>query len=704
MHTPNTFGRKDGSVFWLERIIVTLILFLIFIPLEAFPQGFGSGRTSEDLFPRDDSRTLKNTQEEFRLFPGESYTSLGVTVTWEVNDTTQEAKEQNHFLHLKGPNSEIRDVTIEAVSGQKTAFLDDVLIYYSACVEEIRMRTSSDPSSRGGGGFRIEKHIRSLICGAMSQSSSFTVMHRVDNPRMFVSHVNPLRINQFRLTVSSETISYPDGSDYMEIIATDSVSGETETIPAANDANRSIGRFSVYVKSTNVFTKTVGLHVTTQPDLSIRGEDAWAGDFSSAPNTPLEEVLKNLAKDYGFETEWLEHEGHPESVQFAKETRSVNRVAGETVDAVVQDIDPSHPVTFEWKTPTLLSVYPAGYEEVLKGKELAEARDLAKENFEKTHRFETQNYHLTEITSITAKAVIDQELRAYALLGTAVETYKAAGMENNPNALIERCIADEKANTVIVTAIPETHQKIEELLARMEAVLEVKQAEKAEPLELYQIEVALLQAVETSVSSATPVYMAKLNQTIEDISVTDEDIEEVIQMLSELTGVSINVDPQALGQRVTLNIVYSTPAIEILRLIADMHLLWIDFQHSSVLLRWGRKDTRVPPADPSDYGLKPEDLDRFKINEVSELGRSIQSITNSPAGGTFSVAMGERFQCEMSFQDFREPYLIVKGIVEQGDRAIVDSTLFLEKDKPSILAITNMRDTLILVVRLLEIR
>ncbi|MCB9766778.1 MAG: hypothetical protein H6752_01180 [Candidatus Omnitrophica bacterium] len=649
-----------------------------------------------------------NDIEEFRLFPGESYTSMGVTVSWDVANSTDESVPTQNSLRMMGPETVIEGVDIQPSEFEEVAYLDDVAIGFKA--DTIQVQSNAQRSNAYGGGRygNARYKVRSLGCRAWGQSSEISVLHRIEEPRYFVSHVCPIKINQILLTVSSDKVDYPDGSKYLEMVATDTITDETQTIPAANDAVKSIGRFTVAVGRAFEETKTVVIQVSAEPDLTIRGKDAWVEDYSFKDSTTLEKALSDLGDRYGFKADWEAFEGKEESIDYGKNlnvpemTISAGRPLKEVLELLGKN-ELDDKVTFEWETPTLLSVYPIGYKEVRDQQQRAKQIEQAKKEFEKNYQLETQVYKLSKITPVTAKALIERELRSYQLSGTEVRSYPLGTGSERSTWVVEQCIADEKANAVIVTAIPETHKKVEELLAKMEGVLEAEQKEKAAPLQLYKVEVALLQSAEPQTDEATPEYWEALDTVVEDLNVQGDSLYQLVELLATFGETSINCSQTVpdLGVHVTLK---GKTIREILNTLSKMYDLWIDYQPETVLIRPTSERAVTHLVDPKDYGLGQEDLNQFNVEAVSELGRSNQSITNSvDRGGSFSVTMGEH-TCEFTFQDFRDPYLIVNGRVQGESKTLIDSTLFLEQNKPSVLAITNMRDTLILVVRLLEIR
>ncbi|MCA9449270.1 MAG: hypothetical protein KC931_19280, partial [Candidatus Omnitrophica bacterium] len=310
----------------LSQLYRTALLVFILIPLSA---------------------NAENVREEFRLFPGESYTSMGVTVSWEVASATAEGSGPKNLLDFKGPNSEIRDVAVYPKDPNvslymRPAYLDDVVISY-------RPDSIHGPSG--------DLKIKSIECESKVYSSSVAVLHQMDSS-VFVSHVNPFQVNHLKFTVSSEKVPYPDGSEYLEIVATDTISGETESLPAAMGARKSIGRFSFLVTTFNEEANTVQLRITAEPDLSIKGKHAWVEPNAPIGGDTLREVLEKIGDRYGVEIEWRTYEGIEESIDYAKnvEIKSI-LPAGSTLEEYIEgnlqhgvmrgDLDRF--VTLEWK-------------------------------------------------------------------------------------------------------------------------------------------------------------------------------------------------------------------------------------------------------------------------------------------------------------------------------------------------------------------
>ncbi|HUT24945.1 MAG TPA: efflux RND transporter periplasmic adaptor subunit [Sumerlaeia bacterium] len=140
------------------------------------------------------------------------------------------------------------------------------------------------------------------------------------------------------------------------------------------------------------------------------------------------------------------------------------------------------------------------------------------------------------------------------------------------------------------------------------------------------------------------------------------------------------------------------------------------------------------------YGITKKDLDLFEIAALSERGRGVLTLVGERGElGRATLALTPQYRFEVDFADVREPYVIVKArLVEAGDataalpapparpveegagaaeapasadagqekgvarsgKVLLENTLFLEEGKPSVLGLTNLRQSLVLVVTL----
>ena len=463
--------------------------------------------------------------------------------------------------------------------------------------------------------------------------------------------------------------------------------------------------------------------------------------------------------------EWVEHPGHPESIDCLKRLprssyagsggfrpleggSSRERFQGGVLkDLVIGLLSRYEEVNLEWVDATHLRVSPVGYEKIVAYKEeqkrIAEKNREALEEFEEKYSPVTLVYPLDNITPVTAKALIDRELIAFGFREyRSIREIESPGFStlerwtDREDAVakkkqdsgwfrrltIEECVADEKANAVIVTAVPETHERIKALLAEMDGMLAEK--ERKEPPRQFRLGVVLLQGLEEEKSEelapTEPAHKPPqdrqdivgepkgLDTVIESISFESQDIREIVALLSQYGKTSINVAGSVPDIKVTFNILTPRTLREVLEDLAKTYDLWIDYQPGNTIVRRGNERMReekgeTSPSPVEEYGIAPEDLGMFGFTSAKELGKGMVSVAAEKGDeGSAFVSLTESYACEFEFLDFREPYLILKGrMVEQrGDKVLLENTLYLEPEKPALLGLTNLREALILLVRL----
>ena len=139
----------------------------------------------------------------------------------------------------------------------------------------------------------------------------------------------------------------------------------------------------------------------------------------------------------------------------------------------------------------------------------------------------------------------------------------------------------------------------------------------------------------------------------------------------------------------------------------DLDQCTLDIERTSKTRPRGSSE---PPSGTTDtdlaakYGISEEDLKLFGLGNLAELGKGVVTISGEPGeGGKARVSLTEAYAAELQFQDVREPYVIIRGRlsgIQPADRALLENTLYLEKDKPTLLGLTNLKDALMLIVRL----
>lgn len=114
------------------------------------------------------------------------------------------------------------------------------------------------------------------------------------------------------------------------------------------------------------------------------------------------------------------------------------------------------------------------------------------------------------------------------------------------------------------------------------------------------------------------------------------------------------------------------------------------------------------------YGINEADFEMFGFETIDEVGRGLVNlIAERGDAGRARMNISAGYICSLEFQDARAPYLLVRAELQRVTRnsrdeptsteTVLENTLFLEVDKPSVLGLTNMRgEALILIVRLRE--
>jgi acetyl/propionyl-CoA carboxylase alpha subunit len=126
----------------------------------------------------------------------------------------------------------------------------------------------------------------------------------------------------------------------------------------------------------------------------------------------------------------------------------------------------------------------------------------------------------------------------------------------------------------------------------------------------------------------------------------------------------------------------------------------------------GAKETTgslIDPKLPQRFGLSAEDLKLFNLTGVAELGSAVLTLAAQKGEeGRVAVSLAEGYRCELEFIALREPFLVARcrlfgksedPVGRAEEKPLLENTLFLEKSKPTILGLTNLRQALILVVR-----
>ena len=103
------------------------------------------------------------------------------------------------------------------------------------------------------------------------------------------------------------------------------------------------------------------------------------------------------------------------------------------------------------------------------------------------------------------------------------------------------------------------------------------------------------------------------------------------------------------------------------------------------------------------YGISPEDIAMFGFDGFVELGKSVFWLARSEGEDRAEFALGDDHECRLQIRDYRPPYLVLAAEL-RGQGKDLQTTVYLEEDKPSIVGITNMTEALLLAIKVVERR
>lgn len=696
------------------------------------------------------------------LFPGETIKIRDVSLTWEYSNAPADATGSFGFLVARLENSPGQEVRQEILPMR----YDPNLGGYGGGVRPPRPGISSreprtpatwlgfihigDVVIRAIGSVKQFADTEAPVIQYLTLNSYFQPTIQLFNaasyPSMdvYVSTTSPLFLNEWELRVSEEPVELPDGGEHLQILVKNKLDGTEDVLPALAEIKRNYGRVKISVIESFPNSKVVKLGFSVEPDLNARGADAYTGEgIQIHGNETLEDFLEGMGERFGFEVEWVGHPEAPELVDRLKNIKARNdgrgyeQVVSWVIDqALSSALDHQYKETFDlqWVSPTHLRVFSLEIEKVLKveeeAKRIAEENQKIKEDWEQNYQLQTRVYPLKTVTPVTAKALIDQKLNAYYFYDATrrgpghrhsirVQDNISEGPPDITKKYVEQAVADEKANAVIVTAIPKTHEKIEKLLAEMDAMLGEK--EQTSIPARYRLQVILLKGMQQpdkSVINGNSVAEARtesvseeiesnkegagLDTVVESMTVSDQLMLEFAALLSEYGKININVEPNVYTY-VTYNLQNPKPIRQILEDISKIYGVGIDYQPGLTVIRKHNRSVETSKGIKlTNYGISEEDLEIIGLQSAVELGRGVVDLAGAKGeeGEAFLSLTGD-YAFEFEYLDLREPYLIAKGrfLDKEEDQPLLENTLYLEPDKPSLLGLTNLRDALILLVK-----
>ena len=457
------------------------------------------------------------------LMPGESRSYNGVTVTWEVRDADLPTSGGQPVplgrLQFRGPTSKIENVETHLLIDAKGNTSGGHVDYIFACLGDVVFQ-----GNFRAGAPRFEYQ-------AFPEPGKYEFDgKKVEGRTLMLSSVRPLQLNQWKVTLSDKPVKMPGAGEHLQIIAKNQETNDTFIMPEVEGAQGKFGRFFAQIKSICDATRTARIEFMVDADPAIKGRDGLLPPQSSFKELrTFGAFLTSLSQSGGFTVEWVERPvGQPESVAYLKDHQfglkafvgEADYTIGNYMDWYLNYLNPSAAFFgFEWKDATHLRVWPTDYDKVLAEKEKQKQSELAQkeaekalnaangsvvEKWKKEYWPTTAIYALKNITPVTAKALIDPELQHYRLVRQVPNhvmilkdpqfqnSIKANTINENTSETAEACVADDKANAIVVTAIPGTQEKVKALLAKIDGGLAV-QVKPAGVPQRYQLEVAILE-------------------------------------------------------------------------------------------------------------------------------------------------------------------------------------------------------------------
>ncbi|MCX7016021.1 MAG: biotin/lipoyl-binding protein [Candidatus Sumerlaeota bacterium] len=328
----------------------------------------------------------------------------------------------------------------------------------------------------------------------------------------------------------------------------------------------------------------------------------------------------------------------------------------------------------------------------------------------------------------------------------------------------EQAIADDKAGALIVTAIPRTQKKIAQILGRMEETLEeetrapakryrieailleggkagelaekeaegyqmapagvikevaVKAGDKVKPgdviarferaglesllkgmeIELAGAESALKTREEALAREELRVQTELSPPQNPDLLKAKEALEEAKTRVQSLSSKLEEARQKSIEPLLARSVMTITDvAVKVGQEVAED-------QRIVSYIPEGASSATFDPSLAERCGITKDDMKMFGFDGVVERGKALLSVLGEKGeAGKALAALSDNYQCSLEFLDARTPYLVVKGRLldakAKDGGALMDSTVYLEKDKPSVLGLTNLRQALILVLRL----
>ncbi|MCX7047735.1 MAG: hypothetical protein NTX50_19895 [Candidatus Sumerlaeota bacterium] len=735
---------------------------------------------------------------ETTLWPGESWTFGGVTITWEFG--SEATTDSLGKLRIKGRNATLADFP-PSPQTDTAAYIDEIILF---ATEHFVRDTFGNLDHR-------------LKVDARRIPSKQTFTAEPTRRECAISNVCPISLNQWRLTLSNALKNYPNGEKHLELCALDTESNTQMTMPALGGATRTFGRFQIKISRVYDPSCTAYFEVFAKADTTKRGGDSYIVDTDDLrpqdKSTSCAAYLDWLGKEYGFEVKWLERQDVLEGSEFLNRTKTApvqysrSRTGGGILSSSFGTYIQLGPfLSFDWKDATHLEVSP-DYAAWIADKQAAQLHADWEKKFQMECALETRSYPLKYTKASAIKNLIEPLLSTYRLLASKSPSHlpgaslwsrhKINNMDmdypDNRSATVlakaeERCAADERSNSLLVIATSKTLERVEEEIKILDRQMDQERQAKAAAAR-FRIEAVLLQGGKAGEKIDDASRVMKLSFSVPGI-VKEVPVSSGIKI--KMGDAIMRLEPAQQEQQLKLAEIELTQMETLFKTAqnafvraktysANKVISQEDFEKSEAALKTAEANfgaTKVkleaargrlsacilvarqsgtiakvlispneraeagqivatlipdekPAAPPSakteeaqgakatisqdvqadtfssdlaaQFGLSREDLKLFGFDGVAQLGKGITTlIAERGEAGRTLVALTDEYRCQLEFLDDRPPYLVVKTTLSgpQSEKPLLENTSFLEKGKPAIIGLTNLRQALILVLRL----
>ncbi|MCE5230823.1 hypothetical protein LLG95_14695 [bacterium] len=587
--------------------------------------------------------------------------------------------------------------------------------------------------------FNIQNSGASISINAYDHPQYMYISGATNEFHMFITPQFPRYVNNEKWAISSETKGYANDLKFRTLTISDRKGNVKASFPVT-ESEVKYGRYAITIKGYDQNTNTAALRIVANEDPTMKGR--WA--FVQLPTYDLfqntKEMFDTVSRIAGIKVVWEPAPGHPESVDYIKTYKNPNyspygeRQTRELAFYYIKNEARRYPIQCEWVSDTVVKVSPRDYDQVVarqeEAKKFQDEQDAIRKKFDTDYQLATKVYFIQNMEPATAAELINRELHKYYLIRSNGEL-KIMRDDDEPyynQAVVkwvqENSLFDNKTKAVIVKALPATQEKVATVLKQINAALYVPDADA---MNVFQVEAILLRGNGDGAAALPPYLTAKDLEALGVKKVTEigRAIVQLAGEKGELGDASVNLGG---GYGVDLSFQdYRRPYL-VLRgtLLSGVGApkqapvetpVRSEIKQTTVTLKRGEEKEfdgavfrmlRAYARDPQDPKL---DQVQIAINYHREtLKESINELESMMILDEFEITAEEITAAPGNKGDGTVKLRIrhippprraqpAKGEKEPGKAQLLENTVFLERDKPTLLGLTNMREALILVLR-----